>query len=83
MYLETFQKCLQLFFDFCTIYRPEQNDVVKSFFLDFYSSGQDTMLKFCTLTNALKGYHSKKQKKKMAAIMFILNAKTRFYVYGM
>ena len=59
--LKTFQICLQFFFDFCTIYRPEQNDVIKPFFLDLYSSGQDTMLKFCTLTNTLKGYGSKKK----------------------
>ena len=61
-YLETFQICLQFFFlnYFCTVYRPEQNDVMKLFFLDLYSSGQDTMLKFCTLTNTLKGYRSKK-----------------------
>ena len=47
-------------FYFCTIYRPEQNDVIKLFFLDLYSSGQDTMPKFFTLTNTLKGYRSKK-----------------------
>ena len=58
-YLETFQLCLQFFFYFCIIYRPEQNDVIKPFFLDLYSSGQDTIFKFCTLTNTLKGYHSK------------------------
>ena len=50
-----------IFFYFCTIYRPEQNDIIKPFFLVFYSSGQDTMLKFCTLTNTLKGYGSKKK----------------------
>ena len=60
-YLETFQICLQFFFYFCTIYRPEQNDIIKPFFLVFYSSGQDTMLKFCTLTNTPKGYRSKKK----------------------
>ena len=48
------------FFFFCTVYRPEQNDLIKPFFLDFYSSGQDTMLKFFTLTNTPKGYCSKK-----------------------
>ena len=62
-YLETFQICLQFFFYFSTIYRPEQNDFIKPFFLDLYSSGQDTMLKFCTRTNTLKGYRSKKKKK--------------------
>ena len=81
-YLETFQICLQFFFYFCTIYRPEQNEVIKPFFLDLYSSGQDTMLKFCTLTNTLKGYRSKKNFK-MAAIMCILQTKTRFYVSGL
>ena len=58
-YLETSQICLQFLFWFCTIYRPEQNDLIKPFFLDLYSSGQDTMLKFFTLTNTLKGYRSK------------------------
>ena len=48
-------------FYFSTIYRPEQNDVIKPFFLDLYSSGQDTMLKFRTRTNTLKGYRSKKK----------------------
>ena len=62
-YLETFQICLQFFFYFSTIYRPEQNDFIKPFFLDLYSSGQDTMLKFCTLTNTLKGCSSKKKSK--------------------
>ena len=61
-YLETFQICLQFFFYFSTIYRPEQNDFIKPFLLDLYSSGQDTMLKFCTRTNTLKGYRSKKKK---------------------
>ena len=54
-----------IFFYFCTIYGPEQNDD-----------------KFCTLTNALKGYRSKNNFK-MAAIMFILYTKTRFYVSGL
>ena len=39
-------------FYFCAIFRPEQNDVIKPFFLDFYSSGQDTTLKFCTLIHS-------------------------------
>ena len=56
-----FRYVYKFFFDFCTIYRPEQNEVIKPFFLDLYSSGQDTMLKFCTLTNTLKGYRSKKK----------------------
>ena len=62
-------------FYFCRISRPEQNDVIKLFFLDFYGSGRDTMVKFCTLTNTLKVYRSKKIFK-MAAIMFILHTKT-------
>ena len=56
-----FRYVYNFFFHFCTIYRPEQNDIIKPFFLDFYSSGQDTILKFCTLTNKLKGYRSKKK----------------------
>ena len=64
-YLETFQICLHFFFYyyFSTVYRPEQNDIMKLFFLDLYSSGQDTMLKFCTLTNTLKGCSSEKKSK--------------------
>ena len=62
-YLETFQICLQFFFDFCTIYRSRQNDVIKPFFRDLYSSRQDKMLEFCSLTNTIKDYRSKKKKK--------------------
>ena len=68
-----------IFFYFSTFNRPEQNDVIKPFFLDLHSSGQDTILKFCTLTNTLKGYRFKKK----AAIMCILQTKTRFYVSGL
>ena len=50
-----------LLFFLITIYRSEQNDVIKPFFLDIYSSGQDTMLAFCTLTNTLESYRSEKK----------------------
>ena len=73
---------LLLLLFFCAIYRSEQNDVIKPLFLDLYSSGQNTTLKVCTLTNTLKGYLSKKSFK-MAAIMCILQTKARFYVSGL
>ena len=50
-----------IFFWFLYNLQTRTKGIIKPFFLDLYSSGQDTMLKFCTLTNTLKGYRSKKK----------------------